>query len=151
MPSMYGSWLQGREGEACRYVYYSPATPDEAAKLEAREAEELAARDVRQRAHARLAELNAHAGEYAVFQAEDIDLTGEVVFRDHADLVTYGGGTTWALAGDKIWVIDTNGADGDDWGANHVALNGGRQDARPLDATQPRAGSQNARRGARYG
>ena len=151
MSSVYGSWLLGREGEACCYVYYVPATPADAAKLEQREAEDAAARQIRQAAHARLAELQAYALEQAVFQAEDVELTGEVIFHDRAELMIYGGGTTWALAGGKIWVIETNGADGDDWGANHVSLNGGRLMLWPLDAAQPGDRGQNAGRGAGYG
>lgn len=36
----------------------------------------------------------------------------------------YGGGGWWIIGTDKIWYIQNNGADGDNWSANNVRTGG---------------------------
>lgn len=118
-PSIWGPHLLGREGEPCAYYYYRPATETETAALAATEAAELAAHQVRAaRTAAVKATIAAIRQPVNIAPTESRRPTGVIV---DGQLTSSGGGTILMLGDDgEAWVIQGNGADGDNWGASNL-------------------------------
>lgn len=49
------------------------------------------------------------------------DIPGDTVW-DTFDI--YGGGDMLVISGDTVWLVKNNGADGDNWGSNHIRTGG---------------------------
>lgn len=121
LPSLGYSHLLGHEGEKVGYAYYRMATEAETAELEAREAEARSRAKTKASAlktERALAERIRSAGERP---SEASWPEGETLLELNAHLRIYGGGVTWLLTSDgRLWRIEGNGADGDDWSANNL-------------------------------
>lgn len=116
--------LNDDQGYAGRLIC-RPATPEEAAKLEADEAEKKA----RGKAHDRRLELACTIMQPSNYvdpiAGHSVDLTSaELILYADRDVILYGGGSWFAITADAIWFIHNNGADGDDWVRNNVRTGG---------------------------
>jgi hypothetical protein len=114
----HGCWKPDRDGDACHYGYYRPATE--------REVEDFtAARVAKQRRAESRGALEQLAGEIVAaggHQAEQPE--GERVDNPFDPQTLYGGGSWFAIGPAWIWSVRNNGADGDDWERNNVRTGG---------------------------
>jgi hypothetical protein len=119
-PSMHGSHLLGHEGEYGAYAYYRQASPEETDALEAREAVETEARERARVARVRLNEIRADVQRRGDVPIGGAMPQGDLLAEGDRRLNIYGGGWRLIAAPDGIWLIQGNGADGDDWSRNNL-------------------------------
>lgn len=119
-PSVWGSQLLGHEGELGCYAYYRDATPAEQQALDDTE-QTAASRDQRHhQAATRLRELTTDIEQDGDRSARTQAPEGEILLQRHGHLAAYGGGIRFVAADDGLWLIQGNGADGDDWSLNNL-------------------------------
>lgn len=113
------------EDQDVRYAYVREASAQEIAVFEASEAAEVKAREERKAVieafRAVEQEVSASSTyEHPLPEADREALqTGDIIWHQHAHLAIYGGGTEWVATDGRLWRIDGNGADGDDWSRNN--------------------------------
>lgn len=110
------------EGQQVRYAYVRPATDEEVAELEAREAQAKVEAQVKAERETRIREIEKQiktTGE----RPEVADVKGDTVLDSRT---AYGGGQRFVIdeANGYIWYCLNNGGDGDDWSRTNVGVPG---------------------------
>lgn len=119
-PSVFGSHLLGYEGEYGAYFYYRDATQDEIQELnELKEKEEIKRKEEKK--------LNKEIQELKNFIQENGELPSQVEQNEisNGDTILdntniYGGGDKFVITKNKVWYIQGNGGDGDNWTNNNL-------------------------------
>jgi len=119
---MYGRMPEDQD---VRYAYVREAKSNEIEVLEAVEAAEAKTREERKVMIEAFRGVEQEVSEVGTYEQTlpEADLEaigkGDLVWHQRADLALYGGGTEWVATDDRLWRIDGNGADGDDWSRNN--------------------------------
>lgn len=120
-PSVYGSHLLGEEGSWAVIVEYRNATPDETAVWEQQQTETQARRDHAVALNSEAASIAHRIRTEGHRPPSPAQPTGEPLCG-HPDL--HGGGAWFVIEPEAIWLVENNGADGDDWSLNNVHTGG---------------------------
>lgn len=112
-------------GDEQGYVFTAicrAATPEEAAPA----IEKLRAYEAARHHHARLVALFKRVFREGASPAEMVDVCGTARFLSEDDQrsVIYGGGRWFVIENDRLWAVQNNGHDGDDWSRNNVRTGG---------------------------
>lgn len=119
---MYGRMPEDQD---VRYAYVREATAQEIAMLEASETAAAKAREERKAAIEAFRAVEQEVSKIGTYEHPlpeadyEAIASGDLVWHERADLSLYGGGTEWVVTDDRLWRIDGNGADGDDWSRNN--------------------------------